>query len=70
MARKDFPSKNGKWRIIVEGDPTDAHIRCTGLVPKDVKLSVARKEESGSSKSHLMSVQSVRALSPLRVDMA
>lgn len=47
MARKDFPSKNGKWRIIVEGDPTDAHIRCTGLVPKDVKLSVARKEESG-----------------------
>lgn len=47
MARKDFVSKNGKWRIIVEGDPTDAHIRCTGLVPKDVKLSVARKEESG-----------------------
>ena len=47
MARKDFPSKNGKWRIIVEGDPTDAHIRCTGLVPKDVKLFVARKEESG-----------------------
>lgn len=47
MARKDFPSTNGKWRIIVEGDPTDAHIRCTGLVPKDVKLSVARKEESG-----------------------
>lgn len=47
MARKDFVSKSRKWRIIVEGDPTDAHIRCTGLVPKDVKLSVARKEESG-----------------------
>lgn len=47
MPRKDFVSKNHKWRIIVEGAPTDAHIRCTGLVPKDVKLSVARKEESG-----------------------
>ena len=47
MARNDFPSNNGKWRIIVEGDPTDAHIRCTGLVPKDVKLSILRKEESG-----------------------
>lgn len=47
MARKDFPSKNGKWRIIVEGEPNEAHIRCTGAVPKDVKLSILRKEESG-----------------------
>jgi hypothetical protein len=47
MDTRYYPAKSGKWRIIVEGDPTDAHIRCTGLVPKDVKLSVARKEESG-----------------------
>ena len=47
MARKDFPSTNGKWRIIVEGEPKDAHIRCTGAVQKDVKLSILKKEESG-----------------------
>lgn len=47
MARNDFPSKSGNWRIIVEGDPNEAHIMCTGAVPKDVKLSILRKECSG-----------------------
>lgn len=51
LIRKDFPSKDGKWRVIVEGEPKEAHIRCTGIVPKDVKLSVLRKEESGYKNS-------------------
>jgi hypothetical protein len=31
----------------VIGDPDDAHIHAYGVVPRDIKVSVERKEKSG-----------------------
>lgn len=41
------PKRRGQWRIEVEGDDLDAHIRCFGIVPRDVRKSVELKENCG-----------------------
>lgn len=49
MAQKKIytPKRRGQWRIEVEGEENDAHIRCFGNVPKDVRKSVELKENCG-----------------------
>lgn len=46
--KRIFKAKcRGQWRIEVEGSENDAHIRCFGNVPKDVRKSVELKENCG-----------------------
>lgn len=47
MQTKFFHPKKGHWKLEVSGEPTDAHIKAYGVVPRDIKISVTRKEESG-----------------------
>lgn len=47
MQTKFFHPKKGHWKLEVSGEPTDAHIHAYGVVPRDIKVSVERKEKSG-----------------------
>ena len=47
MQTKFFHPKKGHWKLEVSGEPTDAHIKAYGVVPKDIKIAVTRKEECG-----------------------
>lgn len=40
-------SRKGNWKLEVIGNPDDAHIHAYGVVPRDIKVSVERKEKSG-----------------------
>lgn len=41
------PKRRGQWRIEVEGEENDAHIRAFGIVPKNIRMAVDRKENTG-----------------------
>jgi hypothetical protein len=40
-------SRKGNWKLEVIGETDDAHIHAYGVVPRDIKVSVERKENSG-----------------------
>lgn len=40
-------SRKGNWKLEVIGEPNDAHIHAYGVVPRDIKVTVERKECSG-----------------------
>lgn len=47
METKFFHPKRGHWKLEVSGEPKDAHIKAYGVVPKDVRIAVTKKEECG-----------------------
>ena len=46
-----YHPKRGHWKLEVSGEKDDAHIHAYGVVPKDIRIAVERKESSGLKNS-------------------
>ena len=46
-----YHPKKGHWKLEVSGEKDDAHIHAYGVVPKDIRIAVERKESSGFKNS-------------------
>ena len=46
-----YHPKKGLWKLEVSGTKEDAHIHAYGVVPKDIRIAVERKESSGYKNS-------------------
>ena len=42
-----YHPKKGHWKLEVSGTKEDAHIHAYGVVPRDIKIAVERKESCG-----------------------